>query len=206
MAPFSVILDGDANKSEPLEPALYQSSRVLDCDKRCLLHGAVVFSVGDSRTDSSERKGRRGEAEDRKPRERAEAAKAERESKEREQHQVVITEQDALELAAARHLILQKSFSWNRLISDLEQLVPKQARIAAIKVEGISDAGQGLTAKVLVKAIGATSAQMTEMMTSIEKSGGTFTINQADQDAVVETGEVPFTLELAYRAARGEAQ
>jgi hypothetical protein len=137
---------------------------------------------------------------------RAEAAKAERESKEREQHQIVITEQEAVELASARHLILQKSFSWNRLISDLEQLVPKQARIAAIKVEGISDAGQGLTAKVLVKAIGATSAQMTEMMTSVEKSGGIFMINQADQDAVVETGEVPFTLELIYRAARGVAQ
>jgi hypothetical protein len=44
------------------------------------------------------------------------------------------------------------------------------------------------------------------MMTSIEKSGGNFVISQADQDAVVETGEVPFTLELIYRAARGEAQ
>jgi len=135
----------------------------------------------------------------------AEAARAEREKKEKEQRQVFITEQESMELASARMLILQKSFVWNRMISDLEQLVPHQARIASIKVEGVSDSG-GVMARVQVKAVGATSAQMTEMMTNVEQSGGLFSTSQADQDAVADTGEIPFTLQLTYRPNRGEAR
>ena len=135
----------------------------------------------------------------------AEAAKAERERKEREQQQVFITEQEAIELASARMLILQKTFVWNRLIADLEQLVPHQVRISAIKVDGISDAATGL-ARVQVKALGATPEQMTEMMTKIEQSGGLFVTGQADQEPISETGETPFTLDLTYKPTRGGAQ
>lgn len=135
----------------------------------------------------------------------AEAAKAEREKKEREQRQILITDQEALELASARVLILQKSFAWDRMIADLEQLVPHQARIAAIKVDGISEAN-GLSAKVQIKALGVTTAQMTEMMTNIEKSGGMFVTGQADQDPTTDNGETPFTLELTYNPTRGNAR
>jgi Tfp pilus assembly protein PilN len=135
----------------------------------------------------------------------ADAAKAEREKKEREQRQVLITDQEALELASARILILQKSFSWDRMIGALEQLVPHQARIAAIKVDGISDAA-GSSARVQVKALGATNVQMTEMMTNIENSGGLFVTGQADQDSTTDNGETPFTLELTYNPTRGNAR
>lgn len=135
----------------------------------------------------------------------ADAARAERERKEREQVKIVINEQEALELASARRLILEKSFSWNRMISELEQLVPQEARISSIKVVGISEV-QGVTANVQVKAVGSTAAQMTAMMTNIAKSGGLFAVLQADQEALTETGETPFTLELAYNQARGDAQ
>jgi hypothetical protein len=135
----------------------------------------------------------------------ADAARAERERKEREQVKIVINEQEALELASARRLILEKSFSWNRMISELEQLVPQEARISSIKVVGISEV-QGVTANVQVKAVGSTAAQMTAMMTNIAKSAGLFAVLQADQEALTETGETPFTLELAYNQARGDAQ
>jgi Tfp pilus assembly protein PilN len=135
----------------------------------------------------------------------ADQARAEREKKEREQRQILITDQEALELASARVLILQKSFSWDRMIGALEQLVPHQARIAAIKVEGISDAA-GSSARVQVKALGATTAQMTEMMTNIEKSGGLFVTGQADQDSTTDNGETPFTLELTYNPTRGNGR
>ncbi|MFY9609731.1 MAG: hypothetical protein WAU45_14080 [Blastocatellia bacterium] len=135
----------------------------------------------------------------------AEAKRAEREKKEREQVKIVINEQEALELASARRLILEKSFSWNRMISELEQLIPNDARITAIKVEGISDAEVVMT-KVQVKALGTTAAQMTTMMSNIAKSGGLFAVVQADQEAMTETGETPFTLELAYNQMRGGAQ
>jgi Tfp pilus assembly protein PilN len=118
---------------------------------------------------------------------------------------VFITEQETMELASARMLILQRSFVWNRMISDLEQLVPHQARISAIKVEGVSESEGGM-ARLQVKAVGGTAAQMTEMMTNVEQSGGLFATSQADQDAVTETGEIPFTLQLTYKPARGRAQ
>jgi hypothetical protein len=135
----------------------------------------------------------------------AEAKRAEREKKEREEVKIVINEQEAMELAAARHLILEKNFSWNRMISDLEQIIPQDVRITAIKVEGISEA-EGVMTKVQVKAIGTVPAQMTTMMTNISKSGGLFVVVQADQEAMAETGETPFTLELAYNQTRGAAQ
>lgn len=135
----------------------------------------------------------------------AEAAKAEREKRELEQVKIVINEQEALELASARRLILEKGFSWNRMISELEHLVPQDARITAIKVEGISDADD-VMAKVQVKALGTIAAQMTAMMSNIAKSGGLFVVVQADQEAMAETGETPFTLELAYKQTRGDDQ
>ncbi|MEK6304114.1 MAG: hypothetical protein AABO41_25785 [Acidobacteriota bacterium] len=135
----------------------------------------------------------------------AATAKAERERKESEQRQILITEREAIEMASARMLILQKNFIWNQLITDLEHLVPHQVRISAIKVDGISNTEGGL-ARVQVKALGATPAQMTEMMTNIEKSGGVFVTSQADQEAMSETGETPFTLDLTYKPTRGDAQ
>jgi hypothetical protein len=135
----------------------------------------------------------------------AEAAKSERERKEREQQQVFITEQEAIQLASARMLILQKTFVWNRLIADLEQLVPHQVRISAIKVDGISQ-DEGGMARVQVKAIGSAAEQMTEMMTKIEGSGGLFVTGQADQEPLSDTGETPFTLDLTYRPTRRNGQ
>lgn len=135
----------------------------------------------------------------------ADAKRAEREKRESEQVKTVITEQEALELASARRLILEKSFSWNRMIAELEQIVPHEARISTIKVTGISDA-EGVVTNVQVKALGATAAQMTEMMSNVAKSGGMFVVLQADQEATAETGETPFTLELTYTQTRGDAQ
>ena len=134
----------------------------------------------------------------------ADAKRAEREKRESEQVKTVITEQEALELASARRLILEKSFSWNRMIAELEQIVPHEARISAIKVTGISDA-EGVV-PIQVKALGATAAQMTEMMSNVAKSGGMFVVLQADQEATAETGETPFTLELTYTQTRGDTQ
>jgi hypothetical protein len=121
------------------------------------------------------------------------------------QQKVEMSEQQAFELAAARQLIERKSFLWNKLIGDIENYVPKDARILAIKVEEVVGGSQNVVAAVEIKAAGKTPAQMTEMMASLEKSGGKFEIVQAGQDALSETGEVPFTLKLTYSPVRGNA-
>lgn len=135
-----------------------------------------------------------------------ELAKSEQERRASEQQKVVITEQQAIELASARQLIQRKSFSWNRMIGDIEDYVPKNTRIISIKVAEIISTGEDAVAKVEVKAAGTTPAEMTEMMLNIEKSGGRFSVGDTQQDATAENGETPFTLNLIYKPMRGAAR
>ena len=120
-----------------------------------------------------------------------------------QQQKVFISEEQRLQLASARQLIQRKSFSWNRMISDLEGYVPKNTRIMSIKVDEIANAAEGVEARVEVKAIGTTPAEMTEMMANLEKSGGLFAVGNTGQETMTENGETPFTLTLTYNPARG---
>jgi Tfp pilus assembly protein PilN len=120
-----------------------------------------------------------------------------------QQQKVFISEEQKLQLASARQLIQRKSFSWNRMISDLEAYVPKNTRIMSIKVDEIANAGEGVEARVEVKAIGTTPAEMTEMMANLEKSGGLFAVGNTGQETMTENGETPFALTLTYNPARG---
>lgn len=130
----------------------------------------------------------------------------EQERKKREQHQIVVTEQQAMELAAARQLIQRRVFSWNRMIGDIEEYVPKNTRIMSVKVDEILNTAEEVSARVQVKAIGTTANEMTEMMLSLEKSGGLFVVGEAGQDPTTDSGETPFTLNLTYTPRRGNAQ
>lgn len=130
----------------------------------------------------------------------------EQERRKKEQVKVVVTEPQAIELAAARQLIQRKVFSWNRMLSDIEEYVPKNTRIVSIKVEEIANTTDQAMARVQVKAIGTTAGEMTEMMVSLEKSGGLFEVGETGQEATTENGETPFTLNLTYRPRRGNSQ
>jgi Tfp pilus assembly protein PilN len=120
-----------------------------------------------------------------------------------QQQKIFISEEQKLQLASARQLIQRKSFSWNRMLSDLEGYVPKTTRIMSIKVDEIANGGEGVEARVEVKAIGTTAAEMTEMMANLEKSGGLFAVGNTGQETMTENGETPFTLTLTYNPARG---
>jgi Tfp pilus assembly protein PilN len=125
----------------------------------------------------------------------------------KQQTVTVLDESQLRELAAARLLIDQKTFSWNRLLGDLETFMPKQARITGIRVTEIVDTGSGVAANIEIKAAGKSYAEMNEMMARIEESAGLFRIaGTAVQSAVDETGETPFTLNLIYSTTRGGAQ
>lgn len=130
----------------------------------------------------------------------------EQDRRKKEQVRVVVTEPQAIELAAARQLIQRKVFSWNRMLSDIEEYVPKNTRIISIKVEESANTVDEAMARVEVKAIGTTSSEMTEMMISLEKSGGMFEVGETGQEATTENGETPFTLNLTYRPRRGNSQ
>ena len=135
-----------------------------------------------------------------------EMAKLERERREHEQKPPDVTDQDRIELASARQLLERKSFSWNRVMSEIERYIPKDARVAGLKIDEIANLGQDDIADIELKMIGKTPAQMTEMMELLEKSGGLFAIRQSNQDAPDESGEVPFTLAVIYSPSRGATQ
>jgi len=120
------------------------------------------------------------------------------------EEQIALKEEDAIQLASARQLIASKAFYWNKLISDIELFVPKKAKLVSIQVAGASTDTGSVVAQVEIKALGQTSAQLTEMMESLEKSGGLFVVRSFGQDAVIETGETPFTLRVTYVPNRGE--
>lgn len=127
----------------------------------------------------------------------------ERDKQKQETEKVILSELDIAQLTSARQLVLRKGFSWNRLISDIERFVPNRVRITDIRLQGVTDESAGSLASVEINALGETAAQMTEMLTSLEKSGGLFTTEQAEQMAVDEANEVPFKLSLVYRPDRG---
>ena len=120
------------------------------------------------------------------------------------EEKVALNEEDAVQLASARQLIASKAFSWNKLIGDIERFVPNKAKVVSIQVAGASNENGSVAAQVEIKALGQTSGQLTEMMETFEKSGGLFEVRSFGQDAVVETGEVPFTLRVTYVPSRGE--
>jgi Tfp pilus assembly protein PilN len=119
---------------------------------------------------------------------------------------VALKPEEAYELAAARQLIDLKSFSWNRLLSDIEGYVPDKARITSIRVSEIFGDERGLAAAVEIKAAGMSSNELPEMMTRLAASNSLFEIGKTGQDAPSEDGGVPFTIEVIYRPARGGVQ
>ncbi|HKP85692.1 MAG TPA: hypothetical protein VJZ26_06335 [Blastocatellia bacterium] len=135
-----------------------------------------------------------------------EMARQETERRSRDQQQPEVRYQDRLELASARNLIERKSFSWNRMINDIERFIPKDARVFGLKVQEDLIPGQKVEAGVEIKVLGRSASQMTQMMEELEKSGGLFLVRQSNQDAPSDAGEVPFTLNLIYSPSRGAAQ
>ena len=129
--------------------------------------------------------------------------KEEAEKRSQQSVKIQLTEQETYELASARRLVARKAFPWTKMINDLETHVPKQVRILSIKVDESVDEGGEVVGLVEVKALGKSADQMTEMMTSIDNSGGLFMRGQSAQDQALDTAEVPFTLNLIYRPFRG---
>jgi hypothetical protein len=117
--------------------------------------------------------------------------------------QTVLTEEQKFQLASARQLIAQKSFSWNGLLSDIEKYVPKRVRILSIKIAESGKPKDEGAVLIEIVAAGETPASMTEMMTTIENSSGKFSLDQADQQPVAEDGTTPFNLKLIYKPMRG---
>lgn len=137
---------------------------------------------------------------------RLDKARADSEKNKQDQQQPPISDLERMQLATARQLLERRAFSFNHVLAEIEPYVPKESRLTSLKIEKVAPLGQAITANIEVKALGKTPAQMTEMMEKVEKSGGLFVIRQSTQEALQDTGEVPFSLNLIYTPGGGEAQ
>jgi len=135
-----------------------------------------------------------------------ERIKREEEERQKKESKIFLTEQDSYQLAAARQLIMRKSFAWDKMIGDLERFVPHNARILTIKVNGIARDDNGVIASLELSALGKSPGELTEMMTDFGKSEGIFEVGDANQGEMTETGETPFTLDLEYHQRGGGGQ
>jgi len=203
---LSGILEWNANETKPLDAAFHKSPNLLDRANCDLRHQLVADVVVRGREEQCAREVGRIETANRITEATCAGGRDRTRKAEKELVKVVVTEQQAIELAAARQLIQRKVFSWNRMIGDIEEYVPKNTRITSIKVDESANSPEDIVARIQVKAVGTTASEMTEMMLNLEKSGGLFTVGETGQDATTETGETPFTLNLTYRPRRGDAQ
>ena len=117
---------------------------------------------------------------------------------------IIMTPEQGRELAAAHQLVANRAFSWNRLIANIERFVPKKAKVTSIQVAESAADDQRVVAQLEIKAVGQTAAQLTEMMESMDKSGGLFEVKSFTQEQAIENGEIPFTLRVSYSLTRGE--
>lgn len=161
-----------------------------------LLASLFVGSRGSSERSTLRERAAKLQSQIRAGQEEADRRRREEEKRRREEEQIKLSEEEALQLAAARRMLWRRSFSWGKLMSDLEEHVPRDARVVSLKVVEVSP--DGMSASIQIGAVGKAPGQMTEMMSSLERSGGRFLIGGAMQGQMTDKGEIPFTLALEY--------
>jgi len=125
------------------------------------------------------------------------------EARKKADDQIFLTPQDQVQLAGARQLISRRVFSWDKLMSDLEGAVPSKAKIIGVKVSNLKFGVDGPVAEVDINALGNKASELTEMMATLDKTGGLFTVGEVSQSQMNDSGQIPFNLAVQYSPTRG---
>ena len=107
-------------------------------------------------------------------------------------------------LPAAHELVDRKSFSWSRLLADLESSLPPNVKVGRIAVRDVTRAG-GQTVAQLDLAVFATDPSTISQMMTDWQQGGVFLAELRNQNLQKGRGEKGTEYELAviYRAPAG---
>jgi len=108
------------------------------------------------------------------------------------------------EIYAASELLARKSFSWSRLLNELEQNLPAGVRLLRVGVSTIVPAekngsfgGPESAATLTMDVIGKTNGEVTEMINRFHDSRR-FRVSPLTQKPIEGTEEVEFTLKVDY--------
>ena len=107
-------------------------------------------------------------------------------------------------LPAAHELVDRKSFSWSRLLADLESTLPANVRVSRIAVRDVTRAGGQTVAQLDLAVFATDPATINAMMTDWQQ-GGVFQAELRNQNLQKGRGEKGTEYELAviYRARAG---
>lgn len=108
------------------------------------------------------------------------------------------------EIYAASELLARKSFSWSRLLNELEQNLPAGVRLLRVGVSTVVPAemngsfgGPESAATLTLDVIGKSNAEVTEMINRFHDSRR-FRVSPLTQKPIEGTEEVEFTLKVDY--------
>lgn len=109
-------------------------------------------------------------------------------------------------LEAARLLVSRKGFSWSQLFSDLEDLMPADARVLRINVREVTQVGDQTRADLDLTVVGRAPTDVTGMMDQMNRSG-TFRADPVTENQKSGRGETGYEWQLrvsyVQRARRG---
>ena len=115
-----------------------------------------------------------------------------------------LTPQQRLSLDAAHQLVDRKSFSWSRLLADLEGALPDSVRVSRIAVQEVSTTDNQTVARLDLAVFSKESTTITEMISSMTKAGifEPYLRNQNLQKGRGESG-AEYELDVIYRPRSG---
>jgi Tfp pilus assembly protein PilN len=116
-----------------------------------------------------------------------------------EQAGQVFLPQDREALDDARHLVVRRSFSWSRLLNDIEGHVPARARLDSIEITELTGEGANLFVEMVISGHSQTYAGMGEIIASLDRTAGRFSAEPRQIERDEDTGEFAFDITVTYR-------
>lgn len=116
-----------------------------------------------------------------------------------EQTRQVFMPGDRKALDDARDLMIKRSFSWTRLLNDLEGHVPVKARIDSIEVGEMTGEGESLVVEIVITGRSQSYGQMGEFIASLDRTAGRYSAEPIQIEPDTETGEFGFSIAVQYR-------
>lgn len=113
----------------------------------------------------------------------------------------IFSNADRQALDDARVLLNQRSFSWSRLFSDLEPLVPKDVRLTSITLTDMSGEGANRVVRLAIDGHGHAFADMATFIQQLDQTGGRFTAEPVENGEAKEEGDFDFSIVVRYRPA-----
>jgi Tfp pilus assembly protein PilN len=122
-----------------------------------------------------------------------------------ERGRAVFQSEDREALDDARYLVIRRSFSWSRLLNDLETHVPSAARLESIEITELTGEGENLTVEMTVSGFSKTYAEMGELIASLDKTAGRFNAEPRKIEPDELDGEFAFEITVQYRPSLAPA-